>query len=82
MALGKGFDDPDEVLVVGEVNPKNKSNSLNSSVRKVVDEDEDEDDDDCVVLEGDPDKALSDVNDSQEDSDELLIVGQRGEVKY
>ncbi|XVE78011.1 hypothetical protein DITRI_Ditri13aG0110000 [Diplodiscus trichospermus] len=74
--VGKGFDDPDEVLVVGEVNPNKKSNSLNSSVRKVVDED----DDDCVVLEGDPDKALSDVNDPQEDSDELLIVGQKGEI--
>ncbi|XVE78009.1 hypothetical protein DITRI_Ditri13aG0109800 [Diplodiscus trichospermus] len=40
----------------------------------------DEDDDDCVVLEGDTDKALSDVNDPQEDSDELLIVGQKGQI--
>ncbi|XWS47053.1 hypothetical protein CRYUN_Cryun14cG0120300 [Craigia yunnanensis] len=74
--IDKGFDDPDEVVVVGEVNPNKKSKSWNSSVRKVVDED----DDDCVVLEGDPDKALSDVNDPQEDSDELLIVGQKGQI--
>ncbi|XWS36508.1 hypothetical protein CRYUN_Cryun20dG0090800 [Craigia yunnanensis] len=71
-AVDKGFDDSDEVVVVGEVNSK----SYNSSVRKVVDDD----DDDCVVLEGDPDKALSDVNDPQEDSDELLIVGQKGQI--
>ncbi|XP_022758553.1 uncharacterized protein LOC111305356 isoform X2 [Durio zibethinus] len=74
-AVDKGFDDPDEVVVVGEVNPIRKSKSSNSSIRKVVDED----DDDCVVLECDPDKALSDVNDPREDSDELLIVGQKGQ---
>ncbi|XP_017969657.1 PREDICTED: uncharacterized protein LOC18613038 [Theobroma cacao] len=74
-AVDKGFDESDEVVVVGEVNPK-KSKSCNSTVRKVVDDD----DDDCVVLEGDPDKALSDINDPQEDSDELLIVGQKGQI--
>ncbi|XVF32304.1 hypothetical protein REPUB_Repub17cG0070600 [Reevesia pubescens] len=75
-AVDKGFDDPDEVVVVGEVNPSEKSRSSNPSLRKVVDED----DDDCVVLEGDPDKALSDVNDPQENSDELLIVGHKGQI--
>ncbi|XVE72845.1 hypothetical protein DITRI_Ditri11bG0070900 [Diplodiscus trichospermus] len=75
-AFDKGFDDPDEVVVVGEVNPNKKSKSGNSSVRKVVGEN----DDDCVVLEGDPDKPLSNVNDPQEDSEELLIVGQKGEI--
>ncbi|XP_022771355.1 uncharacterized protein LOC111314357 isoform X1 [Durio zibethinus] len=75
-AVDKRFDDPDEVVVVGEVSPNKKSNSWNSSVRKVVNEN----DDDCVVLEGDPNKALSNVNDPQEDSDELLIVGQKGQI--
>ncbi|XP_022728040.1 uncharacterized protein LOC111283713 isoform X3 [Durio zibethinus] len=75
-AVDKRFDDPDEVVVVGEVNPNKKSKSWNSSVRKVVDED----DDDCVILESDPDKALSDVNDPQDDSDDLLIVGQKGQI--
>ncbi|XP_039005762.1 uncharacterized protein LOC120133186 [Hibiscus syriacus] len=74
--VDKVFDDPDEVLVVGEVNPTKKSKSPNSVARKVADED----DGDCVVLEGDPDKALSDVNDLHEDSDECLIVGQKGQI--
>lgn len=74
-AVDKGLEDSDEVVVVGEVNPNKKSKS--SSVRKAVDDD----DDDCVILEGDPDKALSDVNNPQEeDSDDLLIVGQKGQV--
>ncbi|KAK8688578.1 hypothetical protein V6N13_087338 [Hibiscus sabdariffa] len=75
-AADKVFNDPDDVMVVGEANPTKKSKSPNSVVRKVADED----DGDCVVLEGDPDKALSDVNDLQEDSDECLIVGQKGQV--
>ncbi|MBA0617737.1 hypothetical protein Godav_027159 [Gossypium davidsonii] len=74
-AVDKGLGDLDEVVVVGEVNPTKKSKSSNSVARKVVDED----DGDCVVLEGDPDKALSDVNDPQQDSDECLIVGQKGQ---
>lgn len=74
-AVDKGLEDSDEVVVVGEVNPNKKSKS--SSVRKAVDDD----DDDCVILEGDPDKALSDVNNPQEeDSDDLLIVGQKGQI--
>ncbi|XVF81087.1 hypothetical protein PTKIN_Ptkin15bG0128300 [Pterospermum kingtungense] len=72
-AVDKGLEDPDEVVVVGEVNPNKKSKS---SVKKVVDED----DDDLVVLDGDPDKPSSDVNDRHEDSDDLLIVGQKGQI--
>ncbi|XP_039032595.1 uncharacterized protein LOC120167738 [Hibiscus syriacus] len=74
--IDKVFDDPDDVMVVGEVNPTKKSESPNSVARKVAVED----DGDCVVLEGDPDKALSDVTDLQEDSDECLIVGQKGQI--
>ncbi|GMI66407.1 hypothetical protein HRI_000310000 [Hibiscus trionum] len=70
------FDDSDDLMVVGEVNPIKKSKSPNSVVGKVAEED----DGDCVVLEGDPDKALSDVNDPQEDSDECLIVAQKGQI--
>ncbi|KAL4382996.1 hypothetical protein GQ457_15G025010 [Hibiscus cannabinus] len=75
-AVNRGFDDSDEVVVVGEVNPNKKSKSRNSSVRKDVNVE----DDDCVVLEGDPEKVVTDVNDNHEDSDELLIVGQKGQV--
>ncbi|KAK8614901.1 hypothetical protein V6N13_068689 [Hibiscus sabdariffa] len=74
-AVNRGFDDSDEVVVVGEVNPSKKSKSRNSSVRKDVNVE----DDDCVVLEGDPEKVVTDVNDNHEDSDELLIVGQKGQ---
>lgn len=77
-AVNKGFDDSDEVVVIGEVNPNKKSKTRNSSVRKDVNEE----DDDCIVLEGDPEKAVSDVNDYHDDSDELLVVGHKGKVKY
>ncbi|TYI68004.1 hypothetical protein E1A91_D08G058700v1 [Gossypium mustelinum] len=75
-AVNKGFDDSDEVVVIGEVNPNKKSKTRNSSVRKDVTEE----DDDCIVLEGDPEKAVSDVNDYHDDSDELLVVGHKGQV--
>lgn len=69
---GNATDDFDDVVVVGEVNPKPKSKfpKLN---RK-------DDDDDCVVLEGDPYKPVSTVNDSENGSDDLLIVGEKGQV--
>ncbi|XP_039030910.1 uncharacterized protein LOC120165471 [Hibiscus syriacus] len=75
-AVNKGFDDSDEVVVVCEVNPNKKSKSRNSSVRKNVNVE----DDDCIVLEGDLEKVVTDVNDNHEDSDELFIVGQKGQV--
>ncbi|XP_039039303.1 uncharacterized protein LOC120177144 [Hibiscus syriacus] len=75
-AVDKVFDSPDDLMVVGEVNSTNKSKSPNSVVRKVAEED----DGDCVVLDGDPDKASSDVNEPQKDSDECLIVGQKGQI--
>ncbi|XP_039025042.1 uncharacterized protein LOC120158215 isoform X2 [Hibiscus syriacus] len=75
-AVDKVFHDPDDLMVFGEVNPTKKSKSPNSVLRKVAEED---DGDDCVVLEGDPDKASSDVNEPQKDSDECLIVGQKGQ---
>ncbi|KAE8660778.1 RPM1 interacting protein 13, putative isoform 2 [Hibiscus syriacus] len=75
-AVNKGFDDSDEVVVVGEVNPNKKSKSRNLSVEK----DFNVEDDDCIVLEGDPEKVVSDVNDNHEDSDELLVVGQKGQI--
>ncbi|KAL4364249.1 hypothetical protein GQ457_04G026810 [Hibiscus cannabinus] len=75
-AVEKTSVNPDDLMVVGEVNTTKKSKSPDSVDGKVAEED----DGDCVVLEGDPDKALSDVNDPQEDSDECLIVGQKGQI--
>ncbi|PON37129.1 hypothetical protein PanWU01x14_322500 [Parasponia andersonii] len=65
----KSDDDSDEVVVLGEVKPKSRSKS---SKPTVVDGD-----DDCVVLDGDPDKPV--VDDAVNDSDELLIVGEKGQ---
>ncbi|KAK3405156.1 hypothetical protein EUGRSUZ_K01404 [Eucalyptus grandis] len=64
-------DDPDEVVLVKEVNAKSKSDKFL----------EDDDDDDCVVLDGDPEKSVS-VSDDAADggSDDLLIVGEKGQV--
>lgn len=66
-------DDSDDVVVVGEVlaqKPK-KAKALVPY---------DDDDDDCVVLDGDPDKPKEEVKGSVEDSDDLLIVGETGQV--
>lgn len=65
-------DDSDEVMVVGEVFAKQH---LKSSFKY------DGDDDDCVVLDGDPDKSVTVVNDdAAKGSDELLIVGEKGQI--
>ncbi|KAJ9169690.1 hypothetical protein P3X46_017852 [Hevea brasiliensis] len=67
--------DSDEVLVVGEYNPpKPKSKSKSSKPVKDVD------DDDCVVLDGDPDKQVDVVDDAASDGDDVLVVGQKGQI--
>ncbi|KAF8007239.1 hypothetical protein BT93_K1285 [Corymbia citriodora subsp. variegata] len=66
-----GLLDPNEVVLVKEVSAKSKSNKL------VMDDD----DDDCVVLDGDPEKAVSVPDDAADGgSDDLLIVGEKGQV--
>ncbi|KAI6673482.1 hypothetical protein NL676_001388 [Syzygium grande] len=63
--------DLDEVVVVKEVSAKSKPNKLVA----------DDDDDDCVVLDGDPEKAVSAPDDAVDGgSDDLLIVGEKGQV--
>ncbi|XP_010684787.2 uncharacterized protein LOC104899316 isoform X1 [Beta vulgaris subsp. vulgaris] len=70
--------DSDDVVVVGEVivqNPKKPRNLVLSN--------DESDDDDCVMLDGDPDKQnkhKDEVKDSEDDSDDLLIVGEKGQV--
>lgn len=77
-------DDSDDVVLVSEVFPKppkkSRSESLKLSAKVVGDEGGD---DDCVVLDGDPDKPAVVVNsrvDDDDDSDDLEIVGEKGEV--
>jgi hypothetical protein len=83
--VGEGFDwmselfdgvdenNSDEVVVVREVNnARRKSKSLDSTARDA--------DDDCVVLDGDPDNQVSVENEVSSGSDELLVVGEKGQV--
>lgn len=64
-ADSKFDDDVDDVVVIGEVNGASKK----------------EVDDDCVVLDGDPDKAVSVEDDgSGSGSDDLVVVGEKGQV--
>ncbi|CAM8965964.1 unnamed protein product [Rhodiola kirilowii] len=76
---GDGDGDYDDVVVVREVyNPQQSVNkSLSSPAGKQV---QDWDDDDCMILDGDPDKMVS-VEENQDDgSDELVVVGEKGQI--
>ncbi|KAI9182676.1 hypothetical protein LWI28_027736 [Acer negundo] len=65
-------EDSDEVVVVREVKSKLSKPAVNKE--------DDDDDDDCVVLDGDPDKTVEAVDDQASDGDDLLIVGQKGQI--
>ncbi|KAJ7977155.1 RPM1 interacting protein 13 [Quillaja saponaria] len=69
----KEQDDSDEVVVVGEVNPQEKSKSLKQMVK-------DADDDDCVLLDCDPDNPVTSVTEEANGSDDLQIVGEKGQI--
>lgn len=64
--------DSDDVVFVGEVNPRKK---LASAVRNGGGFS-----DDCVVLEEDPDRTSELPSDSKEDSDDCLVIGEKGQV--
>lgn len=72
-------DDFFDLVVMGEFSPPQKKANPGGGGGC-----DDEDDDDCVVLDGDPDKAITigedkgSVGDSS--SDELQIVGEKGPV--
>ncbi|KAG8370846.1 hypothetical protein BUALT_Bualt13G0025800 [Buddleja alternifolia] len=74
-------DDSDEVEIVSEVfadSKKSKFESRKDSAKIVDDEG-----DDCVVLDGDPEKPLVAVGSGRaddDDSDDLEIIGEKGEV--
>ncbi|KAH6811430.1 hypothetical protein C2S51_025192 [Perilla frutescens var. frutescens] len=73
-------DDSDDVVFVSEVFPKSPKKSRPEVLKPLAKVVVDEDDDDCVVLDDDPDKALVVVNNKVDDSDDLEIVGEKGEV--
>ncbi|PSR86400.1 ABC transporter H family member protein [Actinidia chinensis var. chinensis] len=69
-------DDSDDVVLVSEVVPNPKPRSKPSSVAK----EKELDDDDCVILDCDPDKPVVIENNDAGDSDDLLIVGEKGQL--
>lgn len=87
---GDKDDDSDEVLLVSEVIPNPKKPRLQSlkPAWEIVCSGGDEDDDDCVILDCEPNQARvvkNDVVDNKlcggdDDSDDLEIVGEKGEV--
>lgn len=78
--FGRESEDSDDVELVGEVvlNPKPRPKS--SSVAEKQKDFDDDDDDECVILDGDPDKPVVIEKDNASDSDDLLIVGEKGQV--
>jgi len=70
-------DDSVKVVEIRENKPEVKSKS---STLGVEDDDDDDDDDDCVVLEGDPENGVASVEEEANGSDELLVIGEKGQV--
>lgn len=69
-------DSTDVVEVLSEM-----KGSVDSHYRKPKAKALEEDDDDCVILDGDPDKTTkTDTDKLAKDDDEVLVVGQKGEV--
>ncbi|XP_052170645.1 RPM1 interacting protein 13 isoform X2 [Diospyros lotus] len=71
-------DDSDDVVLLREVvlNPKPRSKPSSFDQKPPAKDSDDE----CVVLDGDPDKPVVVQNSSADDSDELLIVGEKGQI--
>ncbi|KAK7245293.1 hypothetical protein RIF29_40132 [Crotalaria pallida] len=61
----------------GEAESLSKCSSI--SIKPLKEEDE-EDEDDCVVLDGDPEKNVNSVEKAQAESDEMLVVGEKGQI--
>lgn len=72
-------DDSDEVVVVSEVSPSEKTGKKSKFKSSLVDLD-----DDCVILDNDPDKPVEVRNDNpgngEDDSDDIVVVSEKGQV--
>ncbi|OVA02288.1 hypothetical protein BVC80_9099g85 [Macleaya cordata] len=75
-------EDSDEVVFVSEVsgssvNQKQSNKPWDPAKAAVV---RDDSDDECMILDKDPDNPVSVANDTENGSDELLIVGEKGQL--
>ncbi|KAG9446790.1 hypothetical protein H6P81_012918 [Aristolochia fimbriata] len=72
----------DDLVILDELSTPQKRNALPVKSKQAFSADQvvDSTDDDCLVLDGDPDALLPKVNAVEGGSDDLLIVGEKGEV--
>ncbi|RDX75644.1 hypothetical protein CR513_44453, partial [Mucuna pruriens] len=73
--LALSDEEPNEVVVLHEPEHRSKSSKSTPDVKRV-----DDDDDDCEILDGDPDNRVTTVDDSPTGSDELVVVGEKGQI--
>ncbi|KAK7355611.1 hypothetical protein VNO80_14871 [Phaseolus coccineus] len=71
-------DDSVKVVEIRENKPEVKSKS--STLAVDLGGDDDDDDDDCVVLECDPESGVASVEEEANGSDELLVIGEKGQI--
>ncbi|CAJ1968258.1 unnamed protein product [Sphenostylis stenocarpa] len=73
-------DDSVQVVEICENKPELKSKSSTLAVEDLGGDDDV--DDDCVVLEGDPENGVASVEEEANGSDELLVIGEKGQTRY
>nr|DAD36909.1 TPA_asm: hypothetical protein HUJ06_007550 [Nelumbo nucifera] len=77
--VGNVTEESDDVVVVGEFRASSvfqKQNYKPPDTAKLKDDSDDE----CMILDGDPDNPVAVVNDTEDGSEELLIVGEKGQL--
>ncbi|KAJ0967423.1 hypothetical protein J5N97_024340 [Dioscorea zingiberensis] len=72
----------DDIMVLDELSTAPVPKEKNSSTTRLAVLPNEGSDDDCLVLDSDPDKIVSATNDKEDvdESDELLVVGEKGQV--
>ncbi|CAL0309804.1 unnamed protein product [Lupinus luteus] len=72
------------VVVVDEVKKKNEEEAtLSSKCSSIISEkpvNDEGEEDDCVILDCDPEKSVNSVEQQLSESDELLVVGEKGQI--
>ncbi|KAJ0967494.1 hypothetical protein J5N97_024411 [Dioscorea zingiberensis] len=71
----------DDIMVLDELSTAPVPKEKNSSTTRLAVLPNEGSDDDCLVLDSDPDKIVSATNDKEDvdESDELLVVGEKGQ---